>query len=117
MKNSIEQYASPPKDKRNQSVLSHVLRNIAERNIRCLTIKIEMRGDLQKKTRVLIAPIYQNMLYQCADSSIVCESCRIVGRPASMIRAELTELCIAALHCCWTEEPSDFSSPMDHHAQ
>ena len=43
-------------DERSQSVLTHVLGNIAERNIRCLTVEIEKRGDLQKKTRVFVAP-------------------------------------------------------------
>ena len=54
-------------DERSQSVLTHVLGNIAERNTRCLTIKIEKRGDLLKEARGVIAPMYQNMLYQCAD--------------------------------------------------
>ena len=73
MKNSIEQYASSPMDERSQSVLTHVLGNIAERNIRCLTVKIEKSNDVQKKTRVLIliAPMYQSMLDQCADFSKV----------------------------------------------
>ena len=58
MKNSTEQYASPAMDERSQSVLPHVLGNIAERNIRCLTVKIEKRGEFQKKTKVLIAAMY-----------------------------------------------------------
>lgn len=57
-KKSTEQCANPPIDERSQNVLLHMLGNIAERNIRCLTVKIEKRGDLQKKTRVLIAPMY-----------------------------------------------------------
>ena len=54
-------------DKRSQSVLTHALGNIAERNIGCLRVKIEKRGDLQKKTRVFIAPVYQKRFYQCAE--------------------------------------------------
>ncbi len=66
MKNSTEQYASPPMDERSQSVLPQVLGNIAERNSRFLTAKIEKRGDFQQKTRVLIASMYQSMPHQCA---------------------------------------------------
>ena len=72
-------------DERSQSLLTHVLGDIAERNIRCLTVVIEKRGDLQKKPRVFIAPMYQSMLYQCADFSKVRDSCGKVWRPASII--------------------------------
>ena len=67
MKNSTEQYASPPMDKRSQRVLPRVIGNIAERNIRCLTAQIETRIDLQKETKLFIAAMYQKLLYQCAD--------------------------------------------------
>ena len=66
MKNSTEQYASPPMDERSQSVLPQVLGNIAERKSRSLTFKTEKRGDFQQKTRLFIASMYRSMPHQCA---------------------------------------------------
>ena len=45
MKNSTEQCASPAMEERSHSVLLHALRNMVERAIRCLAVKIEKCKD------------------------------------------------------------------------